>query len=764
MDIFSRRRFLQGSAGALGAIGLSKLALSQRANHYGRALAQSTPRKVALLVGINDYSRNRLGGAVNDVELQKQLLIHRFGFNPADVHILREEQASRQDILGAFNEYLYEPAQAGDVVVFHFSGHGDRVRTSDRIPEFARQPGRECLGIGGEGADCLNTAIAPYDYDAEGTEIVQNIMGHTLLLMRAGLAQKTDNVTFILDCCYAGGGKRGNAIMRSLNQSGNNPSANPSLATNTPQIFDTEWAYQQEWLSQLGWSENDFAEAIMSPTGQGFFVGSAKSYQFAADYSFDGFVAGAFTYLLTQYLWQSSSSLAETITTVTSSSTRLNEHSQTPEYDPQPQATRAVEQKPIYHIPPISRPAEALVLGPKEGESDRLWLWLGGLDPQRLDAFDQGATFSIIDKQTGDSLGEIQQVDGTRRELVTEGKFVSNSRGLSTADLTGQLLQERTRGIPDVVVLKIALDDTLTQAEKQFAMDELGRSTNFEVFPVQPGKAASVLLGRYTEAIDALLMDGQVAPQARQPIGSIGLFSPVQVPMLTGSFGAPDETVEAAIQRLKTRLSSLHIGRMLALMVNGQASQLDVSVEVAHANSRTGAATRGGGEETIIIPQQSERGIEQVPVGSEILVTVNNNESVDLHFGILAIDSAGEVNVIFPTATDNLNLDVIKSNDKTEQPLKAVKPYGLTELLVIASPQSLVGPLATLQRNAPKLDRSSSRGVERGEEVSSVEVMEDLFSTMDVRRGENPTNRIEGTRLLDVEDVAVLSLLFEIMA
>jgi hypothetical protein len=41
-------------------------------------------------------------------------------------------------------------------------------------------------------------------------------------------------------------------------------------------------------------------------------------------------------------------------------------------------------------------------------------------------------------------------------------------------------------------------------------------------------------------------------------------------------------------------------------------------------------------------------------------------------------------------------------------------------------------------------------------------VMTDLFGAMDTRRGEE-TNIVEGTRLLNVEDVAVLSLLFEII-
>ncbi len=769
MNNLSRRQFFQVAGGALGAIGLNQLTLSHRANTYGRALAQATPRKVALLVGVNDYSRSSLSGAINDVELQKHLLIHRFGFNPADVHTLQNEQASRRDILGAFNEYLYEPASTGDVVVFHFSGHGDRVRESELMREFTNRLARNCIDTNDGKPICYNTAIAPYHYEEEDTDTVQDIMGHTLLLMRAALAKKTENVTFVLDCCYAGGGKRGNAVMRSLND--------PIVAV-APSISDSEWETQQEWLSRLGWSFDNFAEAIASPTGQGYFVGAAKLDQLAADYSFNGFVAGAFTYLLTQHLWQATESLSDTIHTIASSLTQLNEHSQTPDYDPQPSSTRSASERPIYHIAPVSPPAEAIVLPPSasvspgksmfksgmtegglsKGEAiteNRVRLWLGGLDPQRLEAFDQGAVFSLIDRQTGSLLGEIQQVEGTRRELTTEGILVSNSRGLSTTDLAGQLLQERTRGIPDKVILKIALDNTLTPTEQQFATGELSRSPSYEISPITPGRAVHVMLGRYTEVIDQFLASHQLASKA-QSVGSIGLFSPAQLPILAGSFGPVGESIEAAIARLKPRFVSLHIGRMLALMVNGQASQLNVSVVADHRGSRSGTTTRGGSPEDIIIPKQSEQGIEQVSVGNQISITVKNNESIALHFGLLAIDVTGEVLVLFPPTSDDPNIDLIESKGFETKTLNAVEPVGIVELLVLASPQSLVGPLETLRDTAAL----------RGAEVSAADVMSDLFGAMDTRRGATgeTTETIEGTRLLDVDDVAVLSVLFEIVS
>ncbi|MEO0851915.1 MAG: caspase family protein [Cyanobacteria bacterium J06648_11] len=781
MDMFSRRRFLQSTAGALGAIGLSQLGLSRQANRYGRTLAQSTSRKVALLVGIDAYENgsNRLNGAVNDVELQKRLLINRFGFEPANILTLQDQQATRQNILGAFDDHLYQPAKAGDVVVFHFSGHGEEVRSSRRLPELVgRANSDECFNIAGEGSNCFNTAIAPIDHNAPSADTAQDIMGHTLLLLRAALAQKTENITFVLDCCYAGGGKRGNAIMRSLNPP-TLAELNGEILVSRPEISDDEWTTQRQWLDRLGWSVEDFAQAIESPSGPGFFIGSAKSGQLAADYSFNGFSAGAFTFLLTQHLWQATGPLSNTMQSVANSTARLNDHTQVPEYDPKPGTTRSLEQTPIYHVEPVYQPAEALILEPTEStnvsaapkDENSLRLWLGGLDPQRLEAFDQGAVFSIIDRQSGETLSEVQQIDGSRQGLITQARLVNNTRGAVPAELGGQLLRERTRGIPERVVLKIALDDTLTAAEQQAAKSAFSDSPDLEVDAARPGRVAHVLLGRYTEEVDAYLTSNQSASVERPALDSIGIFSPSQVPLLTHSFGAAGESIEDAISGLRLQFTSLHIGRMLALMVNGRTSQLNVGVEVEHLDDRSATATRGGGENAILIPEQLETGVQRVQEGEQIKLTIKNNQPEDLHFGIVVIDSAGEVNVLYPPrATDDPMLDVVRRNSaKMIPPFKGAAPFGIAELLVLASPQSLVSPLNRLRNSAPPLSNLRRRGENRGgeerdvEAVSAADVMTDLFGAMETRSGGADGDVIEGTRLLDVEDVAALSLLFEIV-
>ena len=51
----TRRDFLQRSGRAIAALGLSEAGLAALVDRYGQALAAPTRRKLALLVGINQY-------------------------------------------------------------------------------------------------------------------------------------------------------------------------------------------------------------------------------------------------------------------------------------------------------------------------------------------------------------------------------------------------------------------------------------------------------------------------------------------------------------------------------------------------------------------------------------------------------------------------------------------------------------------------------------------------------------------------------------
>src|SRR3569832_1978769 len=272
-----RRHFLHFSSSLLASLGLSQLDFLHQAHRYGQVLAQSTPRKLALLVGINNYTSGirPLQGCLTDVEMQRELLIYRFGFNPQDILEVKDTQSSRQGILTAFEQHLIKQAKPGDVVVFHFSGHGSQVIDPTPI-----------------GNKKLNSTLVPIDTATQSTNVLRDIMGHTLFLLKP--AVPTENLTVVLDSCYSGGGDRGNLVIRSARTNlGQNFQASPE-----------EFEYQQRWLKQLNLSKEEFQQRREKGIAKGIAIAAAKDDQFATDAPFDNFHAGAFTYLLTRYLWQ----------------------------------------------------------------------------------------------------------------------------------------------------------------------------------------------------------------------------------------------------------------------------------------------------------------------------------------------------------------------------------------------------------------------------------------------------------------------------
>jgi hypothetical protein len=60
-------------------------------------------------------------------------------------------------------------------------------------------------------------------------------------------------------------------------------------------------------LSQLKLSREEFVKRYRAGVAKGVVLAATDPSQTAADARFNGFYAGAFTYLLTQYLWQQTS-------------------------------------------------------------------------------------------------------------------------------------------------------------------------------------------------------------------------------------------------------------------------------------------------------------------------------------------------------------------------------------------------------------------------------------------------------------------------
>jgi uncharacterized caspase-like protein len=87
-------------------------------------LQRAPGRKLALLIGINEYQLPRMGllrGCINDVRLMRQALVARGGFHEDGIVAIVNAGATKHAIERAF-ETLAERADPTDLVVVHFSG------------------------------------------------------------------------------------------------------------------------------------------------------------------------------------------------------------------------------------------------------------------------------------------------------------------------------------------------------------------------------------------------------------------------------------------------------------------------------------------------------------------------------------------------------------------------------------------------------------------------------------------------------------------
>jgi hypothetical protein len=227
------------------------------------SVVAAKPTKRALLVGINNYKYPdrvpQLAGSLNDVEDMRQLLIGKFEFPPQNILVLRDSQATHAQIMSAIQTHLVAKTQPGDIVVFHYSGHGSQMKD-----------------VTGKMISGLDETIVPFDSrDPEGK--VFDISGAELHLALAQLSNKTKNVTFILDSCHSGTLVRG-ARVRSIPPDSRNIS--PSAMTAMRGLASTD----------------DRASPKFA------FVSAATSSENAFEYSADGKQHGLLTYFLTRQL------------------------------------------------------------------------------------------------------------------------------------------------------------------------------------------------------------------------------------------------------------------------------------------------------------------------------------------------------------------------------------------------------------------------------------------------------------------------------
>jgi hypothetical protein len=144
----------------------------------------------AVLAGVDTYERADippLRGCVNDVALVRRTLKSVLGVPNENIRIVVNERATKARILGRLITTI-EQAEAGDVVVFYFSGHGSQVRDRD----------------GDELVDRLDELICPYDMDWDrGTFILDDELDALVAAVPPEIL-----VEVFVDSCFWGAGPK----------------------------------------------------------------------------------------------------------------------------------------------------------------------------------------------------------------------------------------------------------------------------------------------------------------------------------------------------------------------------------------------------------------------------------------------------------------------------------------------------------------------------------------------------------------------------
>ncbi|NMF58342.1 caspase family protein [Pseudanabaena yagii] len=739
----ARRQFLQ--AGLTSLIGwqfLTRDRVALAADQFVRQATGSTQRKRALLIGINQYeakddsqnssqnfSQNNLSGwlplhgCVNDVELQRELLIYRFGFAPQDIVTLTDREATRTNINNAITEHLVAQTLPDDLVMVHFSGHGSRLGN-------------------------YNTLVP---VDSGLPQKLENLQDITLREWQSWLKEiTTDRLLCVIDAgfYYPNFSAIGNFRLRS-------------------RIGRSDWQAPQE-IQQI------------EKQASGTFLRAASGEMLCADAQWSGFSSGAFTYALVQQLWQITP--ATTIHVVMSNlATTLDRkalHNDNLSIDKQVVAmveVDAVKQKAI-----ATNTFAELLSNPDLGcdgvivnAIDRRTadISLAGLPITVLSNYMAGSILQVLPPKVADLspvTNDSQDTATPPKQIATSPQTtvqvksrngfnakveVLNDYSTNQKLATGQLLQEVMRAISHNVKLAIALDAGLSKIERVDA------TSAFSTLPNMFGVNAN-------EQCADCLFGVQSA--------SYGLFTVGHNPIL-GSFGSVGESVGVAIKRLQPFLESLLAAKLIRATENQATSHLNVRVTLK--------AMIGVDERSVTLASKASARADLVPlnnaanntvrtkainIGDRLECQIENFSDQPLYVRIFCLDPRSKVLTPNFIATPYANDGVISPAETLTIPYPKAPmnwavsaPQGMVDVQVVISRSPLLQVAKTLE--ASQRQASSLNGLIAV--PNPLQVAQALLEDLD--RAGKPSEfgnlaNISDTWMLDVQQWATFNFNYQV--
>jgi len=245
---------------------------------YFRSIKQENMKNKALLVGINKYPdpRNELRGCVNDILDMEHFIADANKVYPKqNIKKLTNKDATKKGILSQL-KWLIEGAEAGDQLLFHYSGHGAQAPTKFTSLE----------------KDGLDEIICPYDFDGtNNTSLRDKEFAQLFAAIPKGV-----HFVWISDSCHA-----------------EDLSRDPFIADEVNKLENTHYK-QFRFFTGLAHFENSEDEAydqanitigkiapIISPLN-GALLSACQSHELSADAYINNRFNGAFTHYLIENL------------------------------------------------------------------------------------------------------------------------------------------------------------------------------------------------------------------------------------------------------------------------------------------------------------------------------------------------------------------------------------------------------------------------------------------------------------------------------
>ena len=710
--------------------------------------AQSGSRKLALLIGINRYPyQDNLDGCLMDVELQKELLIHRFGFNPSDILTLCDRQATRENIETAFIEHLTKQAKADDVVVFHFSGYGGQIK----MP-LASEAEANKETDNSDGFRLVNSYV-PVDGLASSKKnlFANNILQETLLILAQTLS--TSKCTFVLDTSF-------NQTLRSQHSS--------LKVRSVAQVADNASSQELDFLTQL---RSDFADKGLKPSKRllslpGVVLSAASNNQIAVEKQWDGLSAGLFTQALTQHLWHVTPTskvqvaLARTAETVEQVMGRQQ----------QPTLSNPDKSAIAYYLAVSDAPNAAGIIS-KINKKNLAEIKLLGLPANIISSYGVNSCLNLVSAPE-DAAPQLQvkSKDG----LVAKAQTLAAAIELQD----GQLVRESIRMLDRDLGLNLALNSDLSRIERVDATSAIANISAIDSNVVARDQNADCLIGKIPLEAESSIQENS------EPHFAYSLYTPGG-DLIGKTVGVAEEAVKVAIDRLQPQFDNLLAAKWLELSNNEFSSRIKASAilltpeiksplwqrsTVAATNVSTSKKSLFASNS--VVPEATNN-VPSIPKGTEIKLNLGNADQRQLYTIIMSSDSDRNIYALYTPAQSSSAEGEIQLEDIALAPQSelAIPPLesswkwkvsespGINTLYVVLSVKPFTKTVKAFanQKNF-KLDQQQVLNVTNPIAVVNA-LMEDLHDNSSVATELLPN---ENVYALDVNSWATLKFVYEV--